>query len=134
MLDEQGIKKMLQELHASYLKENEYDEGDLIFCRINYRLADAFALTTEESVQLHEQYHLENPRRVSEGFCYACHKIIGIVPIIYGVQEIEMERMRIAEEQGRLIIGDTSRIKEGAKVAMFGCKVCKTALEQYGTI
>ncbi len=134
MADDQGIKKMLQELHMSYLQENEYDEGDLIFYRINYRLADAFALTREESQQYHEQYHLENPRRISEGFCDACNKIITIVPIIYGVQERDMECMKVAEDRGRLIIGDISRIREDTKVAMFGCKVCKTPLKKYGII
>ena len=44
---EAQIAKMLQELHASYLKGNEYDEGDPIFYHINYRLADAFGLTRE---------------------------------------------------------------------------------------
>ena len=134
MVDDQGIKRMLQELHISYLKENEYDEGDLIFYRINYRLANAFALTRKESEQYHEQYHLENPRRVSEGFCDTCNRIICIVPIIYGVQESDMEQMKVAEEQGRLIIGDISCVKEDAKVAMFGCNVCKTPLEKYGII
>ncbi|AIF83582.1 hypothetical protein NTE_01519 [Candidatus Nitrososphaera evergladensis SR1] len=128
------IEKMLRELHASYLKANEYDEGDPIFYRINYRLADAFSLTREEAENYHAEYHKKNPRRVSEGFCDACNRIVGIIPIIYGVQEGDMERMKAAEAQGRLIIGDITQVREGAKVAMFGCKVCKTPLAKYGSI
>jgi hypothetical protein len=134
MAREQDIEKMLRELHASYLKGNEYDEGDPIFYRINYRLADAFALTKEESERYHAQYHRENPRRVSEGFCDTCNGIVGIIPIIYGVQESDMEHMKAAEDQGRLIIGDILQVRERAKVAMFGCKVCKTPLAKYGSI
>ncbi|HVX03054.1 MAG TPA: hypothetical protein VHA09_07860, partial [Nitrososphaera sp.] len=78
--------------------------------------------------------HKEHPRRVSEGFCDTCNGIVGIIPIIYGVQESDMERMKIAEGEGRLIIGDISQVKEGAQVAMFGCKACKTPLVKYGTI
>jgi hypothetical protein len=59
------IAKMLQELHASYLKGNEYDEGDPIFYRINYRLADAFGLTRESAEKYHSAYHRDNSRRVS---------------------------------------------------------------------
>lgn len=134
MAREQEIEKMLLDLHASYLKGNEYDEGDPIFYRINYRLADAFSLAKEEAERYHAQYHLKNPRRVSEGFCDSCNKIVGIIPIIYGAQESDMERMKMAEEQGKLIIGDVSKVREGAKVAMFGCKVCKTPLAKYGSI
>ncbi|AIC14386.1 hypothetical protein [Nitrososphaera viennensis] len=132
--DNNDIERMLRELHSSYLKGNEYDEGDPIFYRINYRLADAFALTKEEAERHHAEYHRKNPRRVSEGFCDACNRIVGIIPIIYGVQEGDMERMKAAEEQGRLIIGDLSQVREGAKVAMFGCKSCKTPLAKYGSI
>lgn len=128
------IARMLRELHASYLKINEYDEGDPIFYRINYRLADAFALSNAEAERYHAKYHKEHPRRVSEGFCDACNEIVGIIPIIYGVQESDMERMKAAEGQGRLIIGDISQVREGARVAMFGCKACKTPLAKYGTI
>ena len=50
---EAQIAEMLQELHASYLKDNEYDEDDPIFYRINYWLADAFGLIRECA----EEYH-----------------------------------------------------------------------------
>jgi hypothetical protein len=33
-----------------------------------------------------------------------------------------------------LIIGNTSDIKEGNTVAMFGCKICQSPLEKYGTM
>jgi hypothetical protein len=131
---EQDIAKMLRELHESYLKDNEYDEGDPIFYRINYRLQDAFSLTKEEAAKYHDDYHKDRPRRVSEGFCDKCNSIVGIIPIIYGVQESDMERRKSAETEGRLIVGDTNLVKAGSKVAMFGCKVCKSPLAQYGSV
>jgi hypothetical protein len=131
---EQEIEKMLRELHESYLKGNEYDEGDPIFYRINYRLQDAFDLTKEEAAQYHYSYHKEKPRRVSEGFCEKCNGVVGIVPIIYGVQESDMERMKKAEAEGRLIIGDTRLVREGGKAAMFGCRACKSPLARYGSV
>lgn len=131
---EQEIEKMLTDLHESYLKANEYDEGDPIFYRINYRLADAFALSREEAAQYHDSYHKEKPRRVSEGFCEQCNRIVGIIPILYGVQESDMERMKLAEAEGRLIIGDTGLVKEGGRAAMFGCRVCKSPLAKYGSV
>lgn len=131
---EQDIAKMLRKLHESYLKGNEYDEGDPIFYRINYRLQDAFSLAREEAAKYHDDYHKEKPRRVSEGFCETCNRIVGIIPIIYGVQQSDMERMKSAEAEGRLIIGDTGLVKKGGKAAMFGCKVCKSPLARYGSV
>ncbi|WP_337861834.1 hypothetical protein [Nitrososphaera sp.] len=128
------IAGMLDELHAHYLKGNEYDEGDPIFYRINYRLAETFALGKEEAEKYHAQYHSARPRRVSEGFCDYCGKVVTIIPIIYGVQESDMARMEAAQAEGRLIIGDMEKVRHGGKVAMFGCRVCKGALEKYGTI
>jgi len=130
----EGIEKMLQEMHSSYLKGNEYDEGDLIFFRINYRLEDTFALTREEAHEYHTEYHRKIPRHVSEGYCHICEGIVGTIPIIYGVQEEDLERMKVAEVQGRLIVGDVSKVRAGSKVAMFGCKICKSPLEQFGCI
>ena len=129
----QEIKKALNDLHASYLKGNEYDEGDPIFYRINYRLEETFGLTREEAARLHEQYHKEKPRHVSEGYCENCNAVVGIIPIIYGIQESDMEKMRAAQEEGRLIIGYMKNVREGNKVAMFGCKTCKSLLK-YGML
>lgn len=131
---EQEIEKALRELHASYLKNNEYDEGDPIFYRINYRLAETFALTKEEAGRYHARYHEAHPRRVSEGFCDRCGRVVGIIPVIYGVQESDMEKMEAAEREGRLIIGDLSQVRAGAKVVMFGCKICRSPLPKYETI
>jgi hypothetical protein len=128
------IDRMLKELHASYLKGNEHDEGDLIYYRINYQLADAFGIAKEEADRLHSSYHASNPRQVSQGYCDNCGKVVTIIPIIYGVQKSDMERMRGAEKQGRLIIGDTGSIRQWSKVAMFGCKDCRTLLPKYGTL
>jgi hypothetical protein len=131
---EAEIDRMLKELHNSYLRGNEHDEGDLIYYRINYRLADTFGITKEEADRLHSSYHASNPRQVSQGYCDKCGKVVTIIPVIYGIQESDMARMKTAEAQGRLIIGDTTTIKQGSKVAMFGCKVCKTLLPKYGTL
>jgi hypothetical protein len=129
------IAKMLQELHASFLKGNEYDEGDLLFYRINYRLAEAFGLAKEEAEKFHAAYHdSNNPRRVSQGYCDTCSKVVTIVPVIYGIQDSDMERMEAAEGEGRLILGDTSSVRQGGKVAMFGCKTCRSLLPKYGTL
>lgn len=125
---------MLKELHDHYLKDNKYDEGDPIFYRINYRLADALALTKEEAERYHVQYHAAIPRHVSEGFCDSCNKVVSIVPIIYGIQEGDMERMKAAESEGRLIIGDMGKVRAGSKVAMFGCRECESPLEKYGVL
>jgi hypothetical protein len=131
---EAEIERMLKELHASYLKGNEHDEGDLIYYRINYRLANTLEITSEEADRLHSRYHAGSPRQVSKGFCEKCGRAVSIIPVIYGVQKSDMERMKVAETQGRLIIGDISTVRQGSKVAMFGCMECKTLLPKYGTL
>lgn len=128
------IDRMLKDLHASYLKGNEHDEGDLIYHRINYRLADTFGITREEADRLHAGYHSASPRQVSQGFCDKCGKVVTIVPVIYGIQAADMDRMKAAEAEGRLIVGDMDSVKQGSKVAMFGCKECRALLPKYGTI
>jgi len=128
------IDRVLKELHVSYLKANEHDEGDLLYYRINYRLADIFGITNEQAERLHSNYHQGNPRQVSQGYCEKCDRVVTIIPVIYGIQESDMERMKGAEKQGRLIIGDTNSINQGSKVAMFGCKDCGTMLVKYGTL
>ena len=130
---EEEIARALKELHASYLKGNEYDEGDPIYYRINYRLADTFGVTKEEAERLHSLYHADNPRRVSQGYCDACGRVVTIIPIIYGIQESDMAMMQAAEAEGRLIVGDLAEVKQGAKAAMFGCQACKGRLPKYGT-
>jgi hypothetical protein len=125
---------MLKELHVSYLKGNEYDEGDLIYYRINYRLVDAFGITKEEADRFHSVYHSASPRQVSQGYCGNCGKVVTIVPVLYGIQPSDMEKMKAAEENGRLLIGDLRAVKQGSKVAMFGCRNCRTLLPEYGTI
>jgi len=128
------IDRMLKELHTFYLKDNEHDEGDLIYYRINYRLADAFGMTNEEAGRLHSVYHAASPREVSQGYCEKCSSVVTIIPVIYGIQESDMERMKAAEAQGRLIIGDTATVRQGSKVPMFGCRECRTLLPKYGAI
>lgn len=130
-----AVKQLLIDLHESYLKDNKYDEGDLIYYRINYRLMEEFEFTKEEIERFHTIYHeANNPRRVSEGYCDNCNNVVRIIPIIYGVPEKEKVTLTIAESEGRLIIGSLNEVKEGVKVSMFGCKVCKSALPRYGTI
>jgi hypothetical protein len=131
---EAQIANMLEELHASYLKGNEYDEGDPIFYRINYRLADAFGLTREGAEKYHSAYHRDNPRRVSQGYCDRCESVVTIIPVIYGLQESDLAYLRAVEAEGRLIIGDISSLRQGFLAAMFGCRECKTLLPKYGTL
>ena len=131
---EADVDRMLKELHAAYLKANEHDEGDLIYYRINYRLADTFGITREEANKLHAGYHLVSQRQVSQGFCENCGRVVAIIPVIYGVQADDMKRMKDAEDGGRLIIGDMSTVRQGSKVAMFGCKECRALLPKYGTL
>lgn len=131
---EADIDRMLKELHASYLKDNELDEGDPIYFRINYLLADTFGITKSEADRLHASYHLANPRQISKGYCDICGRVVTIIPVIYGIQGDDMERMKIAEAEGRLIIGDISTVRQGTKVAMFGCVECRTLLPKYGTL
>ncbi len=125
---------MLKELHTSYLRGNEHDEGDLIYYRINYRLADTFGITKEEADTLHSSYHADNPRGVSQGYCEKCTTVVTIIPVIYGLGQGDMERMKAAEREGRLIIGNMGTVKQGSNVAMFGCKACGTLLPRYGTL
>lgn len=128
------IHRMLNELHVSYLKDNEHDEGDLIYYRINYRLAEAFGMTKEEADSLHSTYHSSNPREISQGYCEKCKVVVTIIPVIYGMLDSDVERMRAAEAQGRLIIGDTYTVRQESTTPMFGCRACKTLLPKYGTI
>lgn len=132
MYSEADIAKMLKEVHALLLKNNEHDEGDLLYHRIRYRLMDTFGLTKEAETQ-HSKYHIDNPRRVSKGFCDKCGQTVVIIPVIYGVQEGDLKKMQEAETQGRLIIGDINLVMQGSKMAMFGCKTCKALLPKYGS-
>jgi hypothetical protein len=125
---------MLKELHATYLKANEYDEGDLIYYRINYRLIDTFGITRDEADRFHTNYHSTIPRQVSQGYCGNCGKVVTIIPVIYGIQASDMEKMKAVEGEGRLLIGDMSTVRQGSKVAMFGCKECRALLPEYGTL
>ncbi|CAN5454697.1 hypothetical protein BH18THE2_BH18THE2_36620 [soil metagenome] len=129
-----AIRELLIELHNYYLKDNKYDEGDILFYRINYKLMDALGITKAAAEEFHKIYHDENPRRISEGYCSKCERIVTIIPIIYGVSKHELENLLIAEKNGKLIIGNSSDIKEGNTIAMFGCKICQSPLEKYGTM
>ena len=129
-----AVDLLLKELHAFYLRNNEYDEGDLLFYRINYKLKDAFGFTEDDAEKFHLNYHDKNPRRISEGYCHICKKITSIIPIIYGVLEQDISTIKMAEDDKRLIIGNLEQVKEGNKVAMFGCKICMSPLPKYGTI
>ena len=134
LTDTSGIDRLLKELHASYLKNNKYDEGDLLFYRINYKLIDSFGITQDEAKKYHFNYHNHNPRRVSEGYCHICKNITSIIPIIYGVSEQDITTLKVAEDDKRLIIGNLDHPKKGNKMALFGCKICLSPLPNYGTI
>lgn len=133
-MDRAAVDRMLNELHAFYLRGNEHDEGDPIYYRINYRLADAFGISKEGADKLHAGYHSENPRQVSQGFCDRCGRVVTIIPVIYGVQASDMEKIKVAEVEGRLIVGETGAVRQESKVAMFGCRECRALLPKYGTI
>jgi hypothetical protein len=129
-----AVRELLIKLHDYYLKDNKYDEGDLLFCRINYKLMDTLGITKVAAEEFHKIYHDKNPRRVSEGYCNKCKKIVTIIPIIYGVSNNELPNLLIAENNGKLIIGNTNDIKDGSTVAIFGCGSCKSSLQKFGTM
>ena len=133
MIDTSAVDRLLKELHGSYLKNNKYDEGDLLFYRITYKLIDSFGITQEEAKEYHSNYHNHNPRRVSEGYCHICKKITSIIPIIYGVSQQDIATLKVAEDDKRLIIGNLDQLKKENKLALFGCKICSSPLPNYGT-
>jgi hypothetical protein len=134
LIDVTAIDRLLKGLHGFYLRNNEYDEGDLLFHRINYKLIDSFGITQNEAEKFHLNYHDHNPRRISEGYCHTCNKITSIIPIIYGVSEQDITSLKVAEDDKRLIIGNLDHLKKGNKMALFGCKICSSPLPNYGTI
>ena len=131
-----GITRALMDLHGYYLQNNKFDEGDLIYYRINYRLVALFGITKEEAQRFHAAYHREIPRTIAEGYCHVCDAIVKIIPILYGSSERERELLEMAQNEGKLIIArlDSNVIKEGVKIPLYGCKNCKTALPRYGTM
>ena len=130
------INRTLTELHRYYLKDNEFDEGDLIYYRINYKLVALFGITKEEAQGFHTAYHRDIPRIISEGYCHSCDAIVKFIPIIYGSSERERISLEMAQREGKLIIAnlDFNKIKEGIRIPLFGCKICKTPLPRYGTM
>jgi hypothetical protein len=128
------IKQSLVEFHKFYLRNNQYDEGDILYHRINYKLMETFQVTKDDAEKIHLKYHEDNERRISEGYCDNCKSITKIIPIIYGVSNEEREILTVAENEERIIIGSLADIKSGVSLAMFGCKICKKPLPQYGTM
>lgn len=123
------VRDLLIKLHDYYLKDNKYDEGDLLFYRINYKLMDTLGISRVAAEEFHKIYHDLDPRRVSEGYCNKCKKIVTIIPIIYGVSDKEVANLLKAENNGKLIIGNTKDIRDGSKAAIFGCKICKSSIQ-----
>ena len=87
------IRNLLSKLHEHYLRDNMYDEGDLLFYRINYRLMDTLRISKAAAEEFHKIYHTTIPRRVSGGYCKKCEKIITIIPIIYGAFNHELANL-----------------------------------------
>ena len=85
----ESVDESLERLHKIFLKHNEHDEGDLIFYRIDYRLAEILKVTADEARAYHQIYHTKNPRTVSKAYCSNCNQIVTFVPIIYTVTENE---------------------------------------------
>jgi hypothetical protein len=133
---EAGITRTLIELHRYYLQDNKFDEGDLIYYRINYRLEALFGIERQEAQSFHAAYHKDIPRAISQGYCHICDAIVNFIPIIYGTSERERKSLEMAQNKGKLIIAnlDSNTIKEGVKIPLYGCKICKTALPRYGTM
>jgi hypothetical protein len=133
---EVGITRTLIELHRYYLQDNEFDEGDLIYYRINYRLVALLGITREEAQSFHAAYHRNIPRTIAEGYCHICDALVKFIPIIYGSSERERKSLEMAQNEGKLIIAnlDSNTIKEGVKIPLYGCKICKSALPRYGTM
>jgi hypothetical protein len=136
MTTEVEILKKLAELHRYYLQENIFDEGDLIYYRINYRLMALFGITKEEARCFHATYHKNIPRIISEGFCHIYNALVKFIPIIYASSDKERKSLERAQNEGRLIIAilDNHAIREGVTIPLYGCKNCKTALPRYGTM
>ncbi|MGH9965782.1 MAG: hypothetical protein ACRD5E_13280 [Nitrososphaeraceae archaeon] len=124
------------ELHRYYLQDNRFDEGDLIYYRINYRLEALFGITKEEAQSFHAAYHRDIPRTISKGYCHICDAIVKFIPIIYGSSERERKSLEMAQNEGKLIIANLgyNAIKEGVKLPLYGCQICKAALPRYGTM
>jgi hypothetical protein len=95
---------------------------------------ETFQVTKDDAEKIHLKYHEDNERRISEGYCDNCKSITKIIPIIYGVSDEERETLTVAENEERIIIGSLADIKKGVSLAMFGCKICKKPLPQYGTM
>jgi hypothetical protein len=131
-----GITRTLIELHRYYLQANKFDEGDLIYYRINYRLEELFGVTKEEAQSFHAAYHRKVPRTISKGYCHICDAVVKFIPIIYGSSERERKSLEMAQNEGKLIIAHLgyNAIKEGVKLPLYGCQICKAALPRYGTM
>ncbi len=130
---ESDLKQILIDLHHYYLANNENDEGDLIYYRINYRLIASFGISKDEAEKLHSEYHIDKPRKISEGYCHICQAVVKIVPIIYGFSEKESISMIAKQEEGRIILGTFDDIPKYGRLPMFGCGLCNSPLPQFGT-
>ena len=128
----ESVDKSLANLHKIFLKHNEHDEGDLIFYRIDYRLAEVLKVTTDEAHAYHLIYHTKNPRTVSKAYCSNCNQIVTFIPIIYTVTENERALLEAAELEDRVILGNLEKIMEDHKIPMFGCTQCKKPIPGYG--
>jgi hypothetical protein len=94
---------------------------------------DTLGVSKAAAEEFHKIYHTDNPRRISEGFCIKCEKIVTIIPIIYGISNRELANLLKAENNGKIIIRNINDISDGNKIAIFGCKECKSPLPEYGS-
>jgi hypothetical protein len=128
------VEEALEQLHANLLKSNEHDEGDLLYFRINYRLAESLKISVGDAQRFHAEYHSGRPRSISRGYCDSCEKLVILIPVIYGVSEGELPVLREQERNARLIVGDTGVVRQGTSAAMFGCSECRKPLPRYGCL
>ena len=129
---ESTLKQLLADLRHRYLANNEYDEGDLIYYRINYRLIDFFGISKQDAEKFHSEYHQDKPRKISEGYCHICQSVVKIIPIIYGFSEKENATMVAKEDEGRIIIGNLDCITKQSRLPLFGCRRCRSPMPQCG--
>jgi hypothetical protein len=121
---------VLQDLHKIFLKNNIYDEGDLLFYRINYKLEEMYKISRYQANGLHQTYHLSFPRKTSEVYCNSCNRVVRYIPIIYGVTQSEMEYMKALEKKDRILIGTAEYHNDthDTHLPLFACKLCKSPI------
>lgn len=117
-------KSVIKTIHDEYLK-NPYDESDILFYRINYKLENLLHLKREEAGKLHNEYHQEFPRSISLFFCSNCNAIVKFIPVLYYSTIEEKQSLRTKEKEGNVFLIPSHQIAENSP--LFVCKICKSS-------